>query len=98
MSRDYDCCHRHKFSGETSCDFGHEHDFKGKTTYAPNCVPHIHYVECCTSKEDGHRHCVMIPTSREITCPDGSHFHYINGQTECECGHIHCINECTSEE
>lgn len=97
MSRDK-CCHRHKFSGETTCDCGHDHEYKGKTTYAPSYVPHIHYVECCTSKDDGHRHYCCIPTGPAIPCPDGGHYHCIEGPTDPACGHIHYIYDYTSIE
>lgn len=97
MSR-YSCCHRHKYSGETTCNCCHDHDCKGKTTYAPSNRPHRHFVEGCTKSEDGHRHYYLIPTSMDIPCPDGSHYHCIKGPTDPECGHIHYIEDVTSVE
>lgn len=97
MSRNC-CCHRHKYSGETTCDCCHDHECKGKTTYAPYDPNHIHYCEGCTTKDDGHRHYYCIPTSKPIPCPDGGHYHCIKGKVEYCCDHIHYYDDVTSVE
>ncbi|KYH34019.1 YmaF family protein [Clostridium tepidiprofundi DSM 19306] len=97
MSRNC-CCHRHKYSGYTTCNCGHAHKCKGKTTYAPYDPHHIHYCEAYTKKEDGHCHCYLIPTSEPIPAPCGGHYHYINGPVEFNDCHNHHFNDCTSVE
>ena len=91
------CCHRHHIKCETTCDCCHDHDVKDKTSYAPSCVPHIHYIETCTEKSDGHHHTICIPTSEAIPTCGGGHYHTFQGPTEnCEC-HMHFIDGCTDE-
>ena len=92
-------CHKHCFSGKTSCDCNHSHPYKDKkTSEAPDGVPHIHYAEGWTSHADGHKHYFCIPTSIDYPSPDGGHFHYIRGEVQPEDGHIHFIDDKTSKE
>lgn len=89
-------CHKHYYCGETTCDHGHTHGFKGNTSYAPTGVPHKHYIKCYTTKDDGHRHYYMLETSINYPLANGEHIHYINGPTQVAHQHIHYMRQTTS--
>ncbi|WP_395939538.1 YmaF family protein [Clostridium sp. DJ247] len=92
-------CHDHKhcYSGKTSCECNHRHHYKGKTTEAPDNVPHVHIVEGWTSHEDGHKHYYCIQTSVDCPAPGGGHYHLIRGEVKAADGHIHFIDDKTDK-
>ncbi|GFP75608.1 YmaF family protein [Clostridium fungisolvens] len=88
--------HTHFYSGMTSINDGHSHDYKGETSPAPTGVPHVHHIAGYTAYEDGHRHYYIIETSPAYQVP-GGHIHYISGITYISEEHYHSISDTTSK-
>ncbi|MGP7816613.1 YmaF family protein [Niallia sp. 01092] len=73
--------HVHKFSGVTSFDNGHRHQYAGTTEPAPSGVPHTHRYFTFTSFDDGHKHEIRGVTGPAISLPNGGHYHEFRGST-----------------
>jgi hypothetical protein len=73
--------HVHQFSGVTSYDAGHRHQYVGMTEPAPSGVPHTHRYFTFTSFNDGHRHEIRGVTGPAIPLPGGGHYHEFSGVT-----------------
>jgi hypothetical protein len=73
--------HVHKFSGVTSYDVGHNHQYVGITEPAPSGVQHTHRYVTFTSFDDGHRHEIRGVTGAAIPLPGGGHYHKFSGVT-----------------
>ncbi len=81
--------HRHMFSGITSLDYGHVHEYVGLTDPAPTGVPHVHRYHTVTSMNDGHTHIIEGATGPAINLPNGGHVHYLEGFTTINGMHPH---------
>ncbi|OMP67373.1 YmaF family protein [Domibacillus epiphyticus] len=73
--------HIHHFSGVTSFNAGHDHQYAGKTEPAPSGVPHTHKYFTATSVDNGHKHEIRGVTGPAIPLPGGGHYHMFNGVT-----------------
>lgn len=73
--------HTHGFSGVTSFNVGHRHNYAGVTQRAPSGVPHTHAYSTVTSLNDGHVHRITGRTGPEIPLPGGGHYHFFQGVT-----------------
>ncbi|MBG9774955.1 YmaF family protein [Brevibacillus laterosporus] len=73
--------HTHPFSGTTSFNDGHDHQYIGVTEPAPTGVPHVHRYYTVTSFDDGHTHVIGGTTGPAIGLPRGGHVHYFEGYT-----------------
>lgn len=73
--------HTHPFSGITSFDDGHRHQYAGVTEPAPSGVQHVHRYFTVTSFEDGHTHEIRGTTGPAVPVPGGGHIHYFEGFT-----------------
>ena len=73
--------HIHGFSGFTSFDVGHRHDYLGRTDPALSGVPHTHRYFTITSFFDGHEHQIEGVTGPAIEIPCGGHYHEFKGTT-----------------
>jgi hypothetical protein len=73
--------HIHNFSGVTSYDVGHAHNYVGTTEPAPSGVPHTHGYYTVTSFTDGHTHVIRGRTGPAIEIPGGGHYHFFEGVT-----------------
>ncbi len=73
--------HVHAFSGVTSYDVGHAHEYAGVTAPAPTGVPHVHEYNTETTFNDGHTHLIRGTTGDAIPLPGGGHIHYFSGFT-----------------
>ncbi|WP_019533980.1 YmaF family protein [Paenibacillus ginsengihumi] len=73
--------HVHPFSGVTSYDAGHTHQYVGTTEPAPSGVPHVHRYHTVTSFNHGHTHTIHGVTGPAIDVPGGGHIHYFEGFT-----------------
>ncbi|MGN7384439.1 YmaF family [Chlamydia abortus] len=73
--------HIHPFSGVTSFDVGHRHQYAGTTAPAPSGVQHVHQYQAETSFDDGHMHLIRGTTGPAIPLPEGGHYHYFEGVT-----------------
>lgn len=81
--------HSHDFTGVTSFDVGHSHEYAGRTAPAPTGVPHVHEYRAETTFNDGHTHLICGTTSGEIPLPGGGHIHYFEGFTSVNGKHPH---------
>ncbi|WP_313731285.1 YmaF family protein [Cohnella nanjingensis] len=81
--------HEHSFSGITSFDVGHSHEYAGVTAPAPSGVPHVHEYRAETTFNDGHTHFIHGTTSGCVDLPGGGHFHYFEGYTTVNGRHPH---------
>jgi hypothetical protein len=73
--------HVHGFSGITSFNAGHRHQYAGTTEPAPSGVPHTHGYYTATSFDDGHTHVIRGVTGPAIPIPGGGHYHFFEGVT-----------------
>ncbi|MBG9733471.1 YmaF family protein [Paenibacillus alvei] len=73
--------HVHDFSGITSVDIGHRHEYAGTTEPAPNDVQHTHEYYAETTFNDGHTHVISGRTGSAIPVPQGGHIHLFQGVT-----------------
>lgn len=73
--------HVHPFSGVTSVDLGHNHQYAGMTEPAPRGVQHVHGYMARTSFDDGHTHLIRGTTGPAIPLSHGGHYHYFEGFT-----------------
>lgn len=71
--------HVHAFSGVTSYDDGHVHEYAGMTAPAPTGVPHVHQYYTITTVNNGHTHVIQGVTGPAIDVPGGGHIHYFEG-------------------
>lgn len=76
--------HVHSFSGITSFEDGHTHQYAGTTEPAPTGVPHTHRYFTFTSVDNRHRHQIQGVTGPAIPLPNGGHYHEFNGVTTVE--------------
>jgi hypothetical protein len=81
--------HNHHFSGMTSFNAGHDHQYAGITAPAPTGVPHTHRYFTVTSFDDGHEHEIQGVTGPAIPLPDGRHYHTFQGVTTVNGSHPH---------
>lgn len=73
--------HTHGFSGVTSFEVGHRHNYTGITQSAPSGVPHTHAYSTLTSFNEGHEHFISGRTGPAISIPGGGHYHVFEGVT-----------------
>jgi hypothetical protein len=73
--------HVHPFSGTTSFDVGHDHQYIGVTEPAPSGIQHVHGYFANTSFNDGHIHFISGTTGPAIDLPGGGHYHLFEGYT-----------------
>ncbi|MDQ0195275.1 YmaF family protein [Paenibacillus wynnii] len=73
--------HVHPYSGVTSYDDGHVHQYASVTEPALSGVPHVHRYFTVTSIDQGHTHVIQGTTGPAIDIPGGSHIHYFEGVT-----------------
>lgn len=73
--------HVHAFSGVTSVDDGHSHQYASWTAPAPTGVPHVHGYNTATSVNQGHTHVIQGTTGPAIALPGGGHYHLFEGFT-----------------
>lgn len=73
--------HAHAFSGVTSFDVGHAHEYAGITAPAPTGVPHVYQYATETSFNDGHVHFIRGTTGDAIPIQGGGHYHLFEGFT-----------------
>lgn len=71
--------HVHRFSGVTSFDAGHRHQYAGTTEPATTGVPHMHGYFAITTFNDGHTHTIRGVTGPAIDLPGGGHYHVFEG-------------------
>lgn len=92
--------HVHPFSGETSYEDGHVHQYAGVTEPAPTGVPHVHRYYTVTTMNDGHTHVIQGVTGQAIEAQGGGHFHYFEGFTTVNGirPHTHHYNGATGKE
>src|SRR5690348_9018598 len=81
MTWDGRILHSHGFSGVTSFNVGHRHNYAGVTNSAPSGAPHTHAYSTMTSLNDGHTHRISGRTGLAIPLPGGGHYHYFEGVT-----------------
>lgn len=81
--------HVHSFSGTTSFDDGHKHQYAGMTNPAPTGVDHVHGYYTVTSLDNGHTHVIQGTTGPSIPLPGGGHYHYFEGYTTVNGIHPH---------
>lgn len=81
--------HIHAFSGETSIDDGHSHQYASWTAPAPTGVPHVHGYQTVTSPNNGHTHLIQGTTGPAIAIPGGGHYHLFEGYTTINGTHPH---------
>ena len=81
MTSDGRVLHVHEFSGFTSHDVGHHHQYAGTTNPAPNTPNHAHDYETYISFDDGHRHLIRGRTGPAIPLSTGGHIHFFEGIT-----------------
>ena len=81
MSWDGVPVHVHSFSGVTSYEVGHAHEYAGITAPAPSGVPHIHEYDTETTFNDGHAHHIRGQTGDAVPLPGGGHYHFFSGYT-----------------
>ncbi|WP_081756755.1 YmaF family protein [Gorillibacterium massiliense] len=92
--------HVHPFSGDTSFDDGHCHQYAGVTEPAPTGVPHVHRYCTITTVNHGHTHVIEGVTGPAIDVPDGGHIHCFEGFTTVNGmrPHAHCYKGITGNE
>jgi hypothetical protein len=73
--------HVHAFSGVTSVEDGHSHEYSDWTAPAPSGVPHVHEYRTFTSLDFGHRHLIQGRTGPAVPLPGGGHYHTFEGYT-----------------
>ncbi|SFS67471.1 YmaF family protein [Paenibacillus sp. BC26] len=73
--------HVHDFSGVTSVEIGHHHQYAGTTEPAPSGVQHCHYYCTVTSVNSGHKHTIKGTTGPALPLSGGGHYHYFEGCT-----------------
>ncbi|WP_284644653.1 YmaF family protein [Paenibacillus silviterrae] len=73
--------HVHPFSGITSYDAGHSHQYSAMTAPAPSGVQHVHGYYAETSIDQGHTHIIRGTTGPSIPLPGGGHYHHFEGYT-----------------
>lgn len=73
--------HVHQFSGVTSFDVGHTHQYAGTTEPAPSGVQHTHRYFTFTTFNDGHKHEISGVTGPAIFLSNGRHYHEFSGTT-----------------
>ena len=81
--------HVHAFSGVTSVNDGHSHEYAGWTAPAPSGVPHVHSYRTFTSVDHGHNHLIEGTTGPAIDLPGGGHYHLFEGYTTIDGSHPH---------
>ena len=81
--------HTHGFSGITSFDDGHTHQYAGMTEPAPTGVPHTHRYFTFTSVDNRHRHQIQGTTGPAIPIANGGHYHEFSGYTTIEGANPH---------
>lgn len=73
--------HVHEFSGITSVNVGHRHEYAGTTEPAPSGVQHTHHYHAKTTFNAGHSHVIRGMTGPAIPLPGGGHIHMFEGVT-----------------
>jgi hypothetical protein len=73
--------HVHPFSGVTSFNDGHAHQYAGYTEPAPTGIPHVHRYHTVTVVNDGHTHLIQGVTGPAVDLPGGGHIHHFEGFT-----------------
>jgi hypothetical protein len=73
--------HVHHFSGVTTFDVGHNHNYAGETEPAPSGVQHTHRYFTFTTVNDGHSHEIRGVTGPAIPLPNDRHYHEFEGVT-----------------
>lgn len=73
--------HTHPFSGVTSFDYGHHHEYASMTEPAASGVQHVHGYYTVTSFSAGHTHVIRGVTGPAIPLTGGGHYHYFEGFT-----------------
>ncbi|WP_081754773.1 YmaF family protein [Paenibacillus durus] len=86
--------HVHPFSGETSINDGHCHEYVGCTGPAPTGVPHVHKYHTVTSVNQNHTHLIHGVTGPAIDLPGGGHYHKFEGCTTINGRHPHLHAYC----
>jgi hypothetical protein len=81
--------HTHHFSGATSFNVGHDHQYAGRTEAAPSGVQHTHKYFTVTSLNDGHKHEIRGVTGPAIPLQGGGHYHAFHGVTTVNGSHPH---------
>lgn len=81
--------HTHAFSGMTSFDDGHSHNYSGMTEPAQTGVNHVHQYYTMTTISDGHYHIIRGTTGPAVALPNGGHIHYFEGYTTVNGMHPH---------
>lgn len=81
--------HVHAFSGETTVNDGHSHEYSSWTAPAPSGVPHVHGYRTVTSLNQGHTHLIQGTTGPAIDLPGGGHYHLFEGYTTINGRHPH---------
>lgn len=81
--------HVHAFSGITSVNDGHSHEYSSWTAPAPTGVPHVHGYNALTSLNHGHTHLIRGTTGPAIPLPGGGHYHLFEGFTTVDGSHPH---------
>ncbi|MCY9589825.1 hypothetical protein PC41400_16530 [Paenibacillus chitinolyticus] len=81
--------HVHAFSGITSIEDGHSHEYASWTAPAPTGVPHVHGYHTETSLNQGHIHMIQGTTGPAIDLPGGGHYHLFEGYTTINGSHPH---------
>ncbi|MCD9021974.1 YmaF family protein [Cohnella silvisoli] len=81
--------HVHAFSGVTSINDGHSHEYESWTASAPTGVPHVHEYHTFTSYDQGHTHLIQGTTGPAIDLPSGGHYHLFEGYTTINGCHPH---------
>lgn len=81
--------HTHEFSGMTSFDDGHNHQYAGTTQPAPTGVQHTHQYFTFTTVDNRHRHQIRGVTGPAIPLPNGGHYHEFKGVTTIDGMHPH---------
>jgi hypothetical protein len=88
--------HSHSFSGETTINDGHIHNYGGVTSIEQTGVPHMHYIKGITTYHNNHDHEYETRTGPSIMLPNGLHYHYYEAQVKFADGHSHFIQGYTS--
>lgn len=87
--------HSHTFTGKTSNNENHIHQYSGVTDEISDQLGHIHYIEGSTSYEDSHVHYYRIATSPAIYV-NGGHYHVYMGNADFAKNHLQVIAGDTS--
>lgn len=88
--------HSHAYSGSTTYNDGHVHNYGGVTGKAKSGVPHCHYMEGITTYYEDHEHEYCTKTGPAIHLENGLHYHYFETRVTFVDGHIHYIYGFTS--